>query len=109
MTQTISFTGRTLFLSSSAEAVRLQLSGTDLSLKDCVPLRDNVSTDEITPVTVMMTYDERLGRYAYVGFQAENTLPIGTDAVRQGGFEITVAGKRYGKGSSRESSPLAEK
>ena len=31
------------------------------------------------------------------------------DALRQGGFEVIVAGKRYGKGSSRETSPLAEK
>jgi len=36
-------------------------------------------------------------------------MPIGADAIRNGGFEVTVAGKRYGKGSSRESSPLAEK
>src|SRR5690242_4386067 len=101
MDQAIRFTGRILFLSSSAEAMRLQLNGATLTLNDCAPLRDNVSTDEITPVTVMMTYDERLGRYAYVGFRAGDTLPIGTDAVKNGGFEITVAGKRYGKGSSR--------
>ena len=29
--------------------------------------------------------------------------------MRQGGFSVTVAGKRYGKGSSREHSPTAEK
>ena len=29
--------------------------------------------------------------------------------MRAGGFDVTVAGRRYGKGSSRESSPLAEK
>ena len=29
--------------------------------------------------------------------------------VKDGGFEVTVAGSAYGKGSSRESSPLAEK
>ncbi len=41
------------------------------------PLRDNVSTDEITPVTVMLTYDERLGQYPYVGFKAGERMPIG--------------------------------
>jgi 3-isopropylmalate/(R)-2-methylmalate dehydratase large subunit len=57
----------------------------------------------------MLSYDSRLGRYAHVGFKTGDELPIGTDAVKNGGFEIIVAGQRYGKGSSRESSPLAEK
>lgn len=35
-------------------------------------------------------------------------LSIGADDVRNGGFAVTVAGKRCGKGPSRESSPLAE-
>jgi 3-isopropylmalate/(R)-2-methylmalate dehydratase large subunit len=109
MDQAIRFEGRILFLSSDPEAMRRQLGGEDLSLADCRPLRDSVSTDEITPTTVMLTYDERLGRYAYLGFEAGGTMPIGVDAVRNGGFAVTVAGKRYGKGSSRESSPLAEK
>jgi 3-isopropylmalate/(R)-2-methylmalate dehydratase large subunit len=109
MDQAIRFEGRILFLSSSAEAMRRQLGGEDLMLEDCLPLRDSVSTDEITLTTVMLTYDERLGRYAYLGFEAGGTMPIGVDAVRNGGFAVTVAGKRYGKGSSRESSPLAEK
>jgi 3-isopropylmalate/(R)-2-methylmalate dehydratase large subunit len=109
MDDPISFRGRVLFLSNDAEAMRRQLAGQDLALADCRPLRDNVSTDEITPVTVMLVYDHRLGRYAYVGYQAGGVLPIATDAVRNGGFAVTVAGGRYGKGSSRESSPLAEK
>ena len=109
MDEAIRFAGRILFLSAKAEAIQRQLAGEDLSLADCVPFRDSVSTDEITPTTIMLTYDERLGRYAYLGFEAGGTLPIGVDAVRKGGFGVTVGGKRYGKGSSRESSPLAEK
>ncbi len=108
-TRKIQFAGRFLFLSCSSEAVTAQLEGRDLELSDALPLRDNISTDEITPVVIMMTYDSRLGRYPYVGFKTEGELPIGNDAVKNAGFEITVAGKRYGKGSSRESSPLAEK
>lgn len=104
----VQISGRPLFLSSNADAVRRQLAGERLSLQQVGPLRDNVSTDEITPVTVMMTHDERLGRFPYVGLEVEGTRPITADAVRQSGFAITVAGKRYGKGSSRESSPLAE-
>src|SRR5689334_58829 len=109
MDRSVRFDGRILFLSADPDAVRRQLAGEDLTLRDCLPLRDSVSTDEITPTTVMLTYDERLGRYAYLGFEAGGGRPIGADAVRQGGFAVTVGGKRYGKGSSRESSPLAEK
>ena len=108
-TRKIQFDGRFLFLSCSSEAVKAQLQGRDLTLADALPLRDNISTDEITPVVIMMTYDSRLGKYPYVGFKTEGELPIGNDAVKEAGFQITVAGKRYGKGSSRESSPLAEK
>src|SRR5258706_754601 len=103
------FTGRILFLSSDPKVVRAQLEGANLKLSECLPLRDNVSTDEITPVTVMLRYDERLGRYATLGFKAGDEMPMGVDAIRNGGFEIIVGGKRYGKGSSRESSPLAER
>ncbi|NIE75914.1 3-isopropylmalate dehydratase [Pantoea sp. Ap-967] len=109
MTKKIRFAGRFLFLSCDSAVVQRQIAGEDLDLRAALPLRDNISTDEITPVVIMMTYDERLGTYPYVGFKTEGQLPIGNDAVRNGGFEITVAGKRYGKGSSRESSPLAEK
>lgn len=109
MTTKIRFSGRFLYLSCSEAAVRSQVEGRDFSTAEAMPLRDDISTDEITPVVIMMTYDERLGKYPYVGFKTEGVLPIAEDAVKNAGFEITVAGKRYGKGSSRESSPLAEK
>lgn len=109
MTTKIKFSGRFLFLSCSAASVQSQIAGRDLTLTEAMPLRDDISTDEITPVVIMMTYDERLGKYPYVGFKTEGVLPIAEDAVKNAGFEITVAGKRYGKGSSRESSPLAER
>lgn len=108
MEDTIRFDGRLLFLSDDPAIVRRQIAGEAVTRAEAGTLRDNVSTDEITPVTVMLTYDERLGRYPYVGFKAGNELPIGEHDIRRGGFQVTVAGKRYGKGSSRESSPLAE-
>ncbi|MDX1431516.1 MAG: aconitase family protein [Gammaproteobacteria bacterium] len=108
MDDAIRFTGRVLYLSQDPECIRAQLAGEDVTLEQARPLRDNVSTDEITPITVMLVYDERLGKYPYVGFKAGDELPIGEDAIRNAGFEVTVAGKRYGKGSSRENSPLAE-
>ncbi|MDW3684602.1 aconitase family protein [Cupriavidus sp. CV2] len=108
MEATIRFDGRVLYLSQDPACVRAQLDGKPMTLAEAGPLRDNISTDEITPVTIMLTYDERLGQFPYVGFQAGGEQPIGRDAIRNGGFAVTVAGKRYGKGSSRESSPLAE-
>jgi 3-isopropylmalate/(R)-2-methylmalate dehydratase large subunit len=72
-------------------------------------LRDDVSTDEITPVPILTHYDDKLGRYPYTGLAVGGARPIGVDAVRAGGFSVTVAGKRYGKGSSREHSPAAER
>ncbi|MDX3906218.1 MAG: aconitase family protein [Pigmentiphaga sp.] len=108
MEDAIRFGGRILYLSRDPACISRQLAGETVSLAKAAPLRDDISTDEITPVTTMLVYDERLGRYPYVGLKAGEQLPIGEDAVRQGGFAVTVAGKRYGKGSSREHSPLAE-
>jgi 3-isopropylmalate/(R)-2-methylmalate dehydratase large subunit len=80
-----------------------------LFLHDAGAPRDDVSTDEITPVAIMSHYDGRLARYPYTGFKADGTLPIGAGDVQAGGYDVTVAGRRYGKGSSREHSPAAEK
>lgn len=105
----IRFDGRLLFLSADPALVTAQLSGRDLALVEAGPLRESVSTDEITPIPVLVHFDGELGRHPYVGFKAGGQLPIGVDAVRQGGFAVTVAGARYGKGSSREHSPVAER
>ncbi|MGA9916941.1 MAG: 3-isopropylmalate dehydratase, partial [Paraburkholderia sp.] len=108
MSDTIRLDGRVLYLSQDPAVIEAQLAGENFTRATAGALRDNVSTDEITPVTVMLTYDERLGQYPYVGFKAGERMPIGRHAIKNGGFQVTVAGKRYGKGSSRESSPLAE-
>jgi 3-isopropylmalate/(R)-2-methylmalate dehydratase large subunit len=97
-----------LFLSADASLIDRQIAGEDLSTRTAGPLRDDVSTDEITPIGVLTRFDERLGRYPYVGFTVSGRQPIGIDVVRDGRFCVTVAGKRYGKGSSREHSPAAE-
>ena len=99
--------GRLLFLSDDPRKVEAQLAGEDLPPARAAPLRDDVSTDEMTPQTACLLYDERLGREVLIGFKAGDRRPIGRDAIRRGGFSVIVAGKRYGKGSSREHSPLA--
>ncbi len=80
-----------------------------LYLRDGGRLRDDVSTDEITPAAILSHYDHKLAQYPYTGFSADGGLPIAKGDVVAGGFDVTVAGKRYGKGSSREHSPMAEK
>ena len=102
------FAPRILFLSTDPARVRAQLGGAALTLAQAAPLRDDVSTDEITPLPLMVHFDATLGRYPYLGFKAGNEMPIGRDAIRAAGIEVVVGGKRYGKGSSREHSVVAE-
>ena len=109
MTANLPLGGRILFLSAQPGLVAEQLSGRKLTLADALPLRDDISTDEITPVPILTHYDDKLGRYPYTGFKVGDELPFKPDAMRAAGFSVTVAGKRYGKGSSREHSPAAEK
>ncbi len=103
------FEPRLLFLSADPALVRAQLEGTALSLQAAAPLRDDISTDEITPLPVMVHFDATLGRYAHTGFKAGDQLPFARDALRNAGIDVIVAGKRYGKGSSREHSVVAER
>ena len=100
--------GRVLFLSSDPALVREQLAGRVLTREQAGSLRDEISTDEITPLPALVHFDATLGRHAHTGFTAGGERPIGRDALRDAGIGVLVAGSRYGKGSSREHSPLAE-
>jgi 3-isopropylmalate/(R)-2-methylmalate dehydratase large subunit len=104
------FEGRTLFLVDDAELLRRQLNGEDLEFTDELraKLRDQISTDEITPAYICYYFDETLGEFPYLGLRAGDEAPIERGSVRRGGFVCSVAGKRRGKGSSREQSPYAE-
>ena len=104
----ISFPGRILFLTEDPVRISRQLQGEDLDPADTGPLRDQISTDEITPAFICYHYDQRLGDFPYLGLKCGDTLPVKEGAVRAGGFSVSVAGKRRGKGSSREASPFAE-
>jgi 3-isopropylmalate/(R)-2-methylmalate dehydratase large subunit len=55
--------GRILFLCADPRRIDAQLTGADLDLAQAGPLRDDVSTDEITPVAACLYYDDRLARY----------------------------------------------
>lgn len=109
MCETVSFPGRILFLSEDCHLIHRQIQGEDLDLSEALPLRDQISTDEITPGWVCYYFDHRLGDFPYIGLKCNEGYPVGEGAVRHGGFVASVAGKRRGKGSSREASPYAER
>jgi len=105
--------GRILFLTEDPELIRRQLAGEDLAWDTKNPanrpkLRDDISTDEITPAHYCFYFDQTLGEIPYLGLKCGNVLPIGRSEVKKGGFVCSVSGKRRGKGSSREQSPYAE-
>lgn len=105
--------GRILFLTEDPELIKRQLNGEDLSWDTKNPannpkLRDDISTDEITPAHYCFYFDQTLGEIPYMGLKCGTTLPIGRSDVKRGGFVCAVSGKRRGKGSSREQSPYAE-
>jgi len=105
--------GRILFLTEDPELIRRQLAGEDLPWDSENPannpkLRDDISTDEITPAHYCFYFDQTLGEIPYLGLKCGNLTPIGRGDVKRGGFVCAVSGKRRGKGSSREQSPYAE-
>src|SRR5437762_3782633 len=105
--------GRILFLTEDPQLIKRQLAGEDLPWDTKNPannpkLRDDISTDEITPAHYCFYFDETLGEIPYLGLKCGGEVPIGRGAVKKGGFVAAVSGKRRGKGSSREQSPYAE-
>ena len=110
---TVRLQGRILFLTEDPELIKRQLAGEDLPWDYSNPrnnpkLRDDISTDEITPAHICFFFDETLGEFPYTGLKCGNEVPIQRGDVKRGGFVAAVSGKRRGKGSSREQSPYAE-
>ncbi len=109
----VKLSGRILFLTEDPQLIRKQLEGCDLPWDTKNPannpkLRDDISTDEITPAHLCFYFDQTLGEIPYAGLKCGNELPIKRGDVKRGGFVAAVSGKRRGKGSSREQSPYAE-
>ena len=105
--------GRILFLTEDPQLIERQLAGEDLPWDTQNPernpkLRDDISTDEITPAHICFFFDETLGEFPYTGLKCGSETPIRRGDVKRGGFVACVSGKRRGKGSSREQSPYAE-
>src|SRR5712692_9842734 len=110
---TVRLAGRILFLTEDPELIRREFAGEDLPWDTNNPqnnpkLRDDISTDEITPAHICFFFDEKLGEWPYTGLKCGNEVPIKRGDVKKAGFVAAVSGKRRGKGSSREQSPYAE-
>lgn len=114
------FAGRILWLTDDPSVLRASLDGDDPKIDwervrregaAALPfkLRDDISTDEITPGWVCYYADETLGDLVYVGLRSGDQFPIQKGSIRGQGFVVAVSGKRRGKGSSREQSPYAER
>src|SRR2546422_9274217 len=61
--------GRVLFLAEDPQLVRDQLDGKDLDWRPDIKLRDDISTDEITPAYICYYYDDTLGDFPYLGLK----------------------------------------
>src|SRR5258706_11209382 len=110
---TVCLPGRILFLTEDPALIKRQLAGEDLPWDTRNPqnnpnLRDDISTDEITPAHICFFFDETLGEFPYTGLKCGDEVPIQRGDVKRGGFVAAVSGKRRGKGFSRGQTPYAE-
>jgi 3-isopropylmalate/(R)-2-methylmalate dehydratase large subunit len=103
---------RVLFLTKDPELIRRQLRGElDLQMKDLrvEDLLDDINTDAMTPAWVCFDFKpEDIARNAYAGLIVGGERLFPPDALRNGNFEVIVAGSRKGVGSSRETATQCE-
>ena len=103
---------RVLYLTKDPELIRQQLAGTlTLRMGDLAPgdLLDDINTDAMTPAWVCFDYDPAdIAKNAYAGLIVNGQRLIPPDALREGGFEVIVAGAQKGVGSSRETAAQCE-
>src|SRR5207237_4567217 len=85
-TERVKFSGRILFLAEDPVLIKRQLNGEDITWDPSIKLRDNISTDEITPAYICYYFDDTLGEFPYLGLKAGEEFPITRGAVKQGKF-----------------------
>ncbi|MBI5533456.1 MAG: 3-isopropylmalate dehydratase [Deltaproteobacteria bacterium] len=99
----VTLTGRVLYLTDDAAELEAQLQGRVLAFDPGRALLNNVSTDEITPGWVYH-YGASLGQDCLVGLRSGVVKP---GSIAAGGFEVLVAARSMGCGSSREQAPYS--
>src|SRR6266566_858261 len=82
--------GRILYLAEDPAFVRTQLAGEDPNWTPAIKLRDDISTDEITPAYICYYYDETLGEFPYLGLKRRGER----QAAREGLVPRAVALRR---------------
>ena len=104
---------RILFMTKDPELIRKQLRGElDLQMKDLSvdDLLDDINTDAMTPAWTCFDWrPEDIARNAYAGLMVDGEKLFPEGALADGNFEVVVAGKRKGVGSSRETAVQCEK
>ena len=104
---------RVLYLTKDPVLIQRQLEGgLRLKMDDVEPadLLDDINTDAMTPAWVCFSHrPEDIARDAYAGLIVEGERIFPRDALRDGGFDVIVSGRRKGVGSSRETAVQAEK
>ena len=100
------FDGRILFLVDDAELMRRQLEGEDLELTEELraKLRDQISTDEITPAYICYYFDETLGQFPYLGLQGRRRVPGQARKREEGRLRLLGERQAAGEGTARGSS-----
>ena len=98
--------GRILFLTEDPELIKRQLAGEDLPWDTAHPernpkLRDDISTDEITPAHICFFFDETLGEFPYTGLKCGNETPIMRGDVKIAGMPGDQRVQRRGKAERR--------
>lgn len=103
---------RILFLTKDPELITRQLSG-ELTLRASevspADLLDDINTDAMTPAWVCFDYDPaEIAKNAYAGLIVGGKRLIPANAIKDGNFEVIVAGAQKGVGSSRETAAQCE-
>jgi 3-isopropylmalate/(R)-2-methylmalate dehydratase large subunit len=103
---------RILYLTKDPDLIRRQLAGTlTLTLDDVSPenLLDDINTDAMTPAWVCFDHDPaEIAKNAYAGLIVNGARLMPPNALRDGNFEVIVAGAQKGVGSSRETAAQCE-
>jgi len=104
----IKLPGRVLFLSEDPSKIQRQIHGEDIPLAAALPLRDEVTVDEIAPAWVCYYFGERLEDFPYLGLACGDSFPVTEGAVVRGGFQVVVSGEHHGGHGAREAALFAE-
>jgi 3-isopropylmalate/(R)-2-methylmalate dehydratase large subunit len=104
--------GRVLYLTKDAALIQRQLAGEEIAAPDLDELLAGISTDALFPGPGMRESEiARFTHWCCANLPNKAIAPGDLQAAFERGlrFEVVVAGAGFGRGSSRENAPLAQK